>query len=172
MDDLAIRRCTVDGAETMGEEAPLVLVVESEAGLRSDYCNWLAEEGYRVFVAANGLEALELTRMHQPLLVLMNLDLPGLDGWEATRVLRRDPWLREIHVVALTGSAAKTRDCDGRSAGCDAVLRTPIRRQALIDTVCRFVPNSIPESIVRVKVVPGPQGQAMHPSFTLRRKRA
>ncbi|MGA3122601.1 MAG: response regulator [Polyangiaceae bacterium] len=172
MDDLAIRRSTVDGAETMGEEAPLVLVVESEARLRSDYCNWLAEEGYRVFVAANGLEALELTRMHQPLLVLMNLDLPGLDGWEATRVLRRDPWLREIHVVALTGSAAKTRDCDGRSAGCDAVLRTPIRRQALIDTVCRFVPNSIPESIVRVKVVPGPQGQAMHPSFTLRRKRA
>lgn len=45
MDDLAIRRSTVDGAEAMGEEAPLVLVVESEARLRSDYCNWLAEEG-------------------------------------------------------------------------------------------------------------------------------
>jgi len=172
MDDLAIRRSTVDVAATMEDKAPLVLIVESDAGLRSDYCRWLAEEGYRVLVAANGLEALELTRMHQPLLVLMNLDLPGLDGWEATRVLRRDPWLRAIHVVALTGSAAKTRDCDGRSAGCDAALRTPIQRQALIDMVCRFVPSRIAESTVRVKVAAGPHGQAMDPSFTLRRKRA
>jgi two-component system, cell cycle response regulator DivK len=171
MDDLAIGRSSVDGAATMRDEAPLVLVVESEARLRSDYCNWLADEGYRVFIATNGLEALELTQMHRPLLVLMNLDLPGLDGWEATRVLRRDPWLRAIHVVALTGSAAKTRDCDGRSAGCDAALRTPIQRQALIDMVGRFVPSRIAESTVRVKVAV-PHVQAVHPSFTLGRKRA
>jgi len=135
----------------MDDEAPLLLVVENDNGLRSDYGVWLVDEGYRVLLAANGLEALELTRMHLPNLLLMNLDLPVLDGWEVTRVLRRDPRLCGIRVVAMTGRGTKTPDCDGKSAGCDASLRTPVSRPTLLAVAHRWVPL-VPESLTRIKV--------------------
>jgi CheY-like chemotaxis protein len=154
----------------VGDEGPFILIVENDDGLRSDYRTWLVEEGLRVLVAANGLEALELSRMHRPSLILMNLDLPGLDGWEATRVLRRDPRLQTIRVVALTSRAAKMRDSDGRSAGCNAALRTPIRRQALIAVVRRFVPETAHDSLVRLQS-PAPHAPVARHWLMLGRKR-
>ena len=136
----------------MDEGAPLVLVVENDDRLRSDYVDWLTEEGYRLVGAANGLEGLEFSRMYRPGLVVMNLDLPGLDGWETARILRRDVVLSSIKMVALTSRFAKTRDRDGRSAGCDSALRSPVHRSLLISTVRRFLPLHLHESLARVKV--------------------
>jgi CheY-like chemotaxis protein len=140
----------------MSELGGVVLIAEGNDGLRSHYGRWLAEEDYEVVLAANGLEALELTRVREPLVVLMNLDLPGLDGWEATRVLRRDPLLHTTVVIALTGWAVKTRDSDARSAGCDGVLRAPARREDLLAIVAHYAPPQCDGrgSFVRLRAAP------------------
>ena len=136
----------------MDEGTPLVLVVENDDRLRSDYVDWLTDEGYRLVGAANGLEGLEFSRMYRPGLIVMNLDLPGLDGWETARILRRDPVLSIIKILALTSQFAKARDRDGRSAGCDGALRSPVPQGLLLSTVRRFLPLRPHDSLARVKV--------------------
>lgn len=151
--------------------ASIVLVAETDDGLRSDYRNWLVDEGYGVLVAASGLEALELARMHDPSLLLMNLDLPGLDGTEAARVLRRDPRLCTIKIVGLVDPATYALEGPKRAADCNAVLREPIGRQALITAARRFLHAGLRQSHVRAKVdAPAPQGEAASFWFRLGRK--
>lgn len=156
----------------MDEGTPLVLVVENDDRLRADYVDWLTEEGYRLVGAANGLEGLEFSRMYKPGLIVMNLDLPGLDGWETARILRRDVVLSSIKMVALTSRFAKTRDRDGRSAGCDSALRSPVHRGLLISTVRRFLPLHPHESLARVKVSAPVDAESPRAWWAAGRKRA
>jgi CheY-like chemotaxis protein len=157
---------------TMDEGTPLVLVVENDDRWRADYLEWLTEEGYRLIGAANGLEGLEFTRMYRPGLIVMNLDLPGLDGWETARILRRDPVLSSIKILALTSRFAKTRDRDGRSAGCDSALRSPVARGLLFSTVRRFLPLHPPESLARVKIGAVADAESPRAWWAAGRKRA
>ncbi len=156
----------------MDEGTPLVLVVENDDRLRADYVDWLTEEGYRLVGAANGLEGLEFSRMYRPGLIVMNLDLPGLDGWETARILRRDPVLSTIKILALTSRFAKTRDRDGRSAGCDSALRSPVPQGLLVSTVRRFLPLHPHESLARVKVSAVVEADSARGWWAVGRKRA
>ena len=85
--------------------APLILVVEDYDDAREMYVEYLTFTGFRVESATNGLEAIEMTQRLKPDLVLMDLALPKLDGWEATRRLKSDPATARIPVIALTGHA-------------------------------------------------------------------
>jgi CheY-like chemotaxis protein len=106
-------------------EAPLVLVVDDYEDAREMYAESLRVSGYRVALARDGREAVAETDALLPDLVLMDLSLPGLDGWEATRQIKANPRTRHIPVVALTGHALSNAAEGARAAGCDAFVLKP-----------------------------------------------
>ena len=85
------------------DQGPLILVVDDYEDAREMYAEYLRFCGFRVAEARNGNEALEQAFTLMPDLILMDLSLPGMDGWEATRQLKADERTRNIPVVALTG---------------------------------------------------------------------
>jgi two-component system cell cycle response regulator DivK len=81
--------------------------------------------------AANGEEAVALAARERPDVILMDLSMPKLDGWEATRRLKRDPRTRHIPVIAFTGHVLKAYLEQAREAGCDAVMTKPMQPREL-----------------------------------------
>ncbi len=102
-----------------------MLVVDDYEDARELYAESLRVLGFRVAVARDGAEAIDLARALTPDVVLMDLSLPGVDGWEATRRLKADPLTRHIPVVALTGHALAQAADSARAAGCDRLLIKP-----------------------------------------------
>ena len=90
------------------------------------YTEWLTGSGFRVSQAHNGLQALERALDLLPDVVVTDLNIPGIDGFELTRRLKHDPRTREIPVIAVTGYAAFAADPErAHRAGCDVVLPKP-----------------------------------------------
>ena len=106
--------------------SPLVLVVDDMEDGREICAEYLAFHNYRVATAADGHEALAQAFALLPDLILMDLSLPGLDGWEATRRLKADLRTRDIPVIALTAHALATARDQALEAGCDAVVTKPV----------------------------------------------
>ena len=103
-----------------------VLLVEDDPDGRLAYTEWLADAGFRVIAAHNGLQALERAFDHRPDVVVTDLNIPGIDGYELTRRLKQDPRTSDVPVLAVTGYAAFAADPGrARRAGCDAVLPKP-----------------------------------------------
>jgi two-component system, cell cycle response regulator DivK len=115
-----------------------VLIVEDDVYLSELYARHLRAAGYEVFTVGDGLEALRAAPVRYPDVILMDLGLPLMDGWEATRILKRDPRTADIPVIAVTGRTMKTCDADARSAGCDEVLHKPCEEDGLLAAVRRF----------------------------------
>ena len=105
--------------------APLILVVDDYEDNRDMYSQYLQFAGLRVAEAANGKEALAKTAELMPDLIVMDLSLPGVDGWQATRLIKQDPKTRHILVLALTGHALEGASQGAKDAGCDAFLTKP-----------------------------------------------
>jgi two-component system, cell cycle response regulator DivK len=95
----------------------------------------LANEGYDVWTAADAEDALALLRTSRPKVILMDLQLPGMDGLELTRLLKADPSTRSIRVIALTAYAMKGDEEKALAAGCDAYLSKPIDTDRLPEIV-------------------------------------
>lgn len=105
---------------------PSVLLVEDDLDGRRLYAEWLTGAGFRVAEAHNGLQALERALDSRPDVVVTDLNIPGIDGFELTRRLKQDARTRDIPVLAVTGYAAFAADPGrARRAGCDAVLPKP-----------------------------------------------
>ena len=126
-----------DAAKT--REQPLVLVVEDYQDAREMYAAYLQFSGFDVAEAGNGIEAIEKTRELLPDIVLMDLALPRMDGWEATRRLKNDPKTRHIPIVALTGHALAGHAEGAREAGCDAFVTKPCLPDALVTEIKRLL---------------------------------
>jgi two-component system cell cycle response regulator DivK len=124
---------------------PLVLVVEDYQDAREMYAAYLSFSGYRVAEATNGIEAIEKTLELMPDIILMDLALPRMDGWEATRRLKLDERTRHIPIVALTGHALAGHAEGARQAGCDAFVTKPCLPDALVAEIQRML-ASRPES--------------------------
>jgi two-component system, cell cycle response regulator DivK len=107
------------------ESSPLVLVVDDMVDGREICAEYLSFRGYRVATAADGLEALAKAFDLLPHVILMDLSLPGIDGWEATRRLKRDERTRRIPVIALTAHALPSARDEALAAGCDSVVTKP-----------------------------------------------
>ena len=118
---------------------PLVLVVEDYHDAREMYAAYLSFSGYRVAEATNGLEAIEKTMELMPDIILMDLALPRMDGWEATRRLKMDERTRHIPIVALTGHALAGHAEGARQAGCDAFVTKPCLPDALVAEIERML---------------------------------
>jgi two-component system, cell cycle response regulator DivK len=105
--------------------APLVLVVDDVDHGREIFAEYLEFRGFRVATAADGLEALEKAFELRPDVILMDLSLPGIDGWEATRRLKQDERTRHIPIIALTAHALASAHERAREVGCNAVVTKP-----------------------------------------------
>ena len=115
-----------------------ILIVE-DVELNRDLLAQLLEDDYRLLFAGDGEEALDCTAADQPDLILMDLSLPRMDGWEATRRLKADPALKAIPVIALSAHAMKLHEDRAREAGCDDFLTKPIDDVLLFATIARFL---------------------------------
>lgn len=103
-----------------------ILIVEDNELNRDVLSRRLSASGYEVLVAEDGLQGLALAMAHQPDLILMDLGLPEIDGWECVRRLRANPVTRSIPVVALTAHAMTGHREKALEAGCDEFDTKPI----------------------------------------------
>ena len=118
---------------------PLILVVDDFEDNRTMYAEYLAFSGFRVAQAANGQEAIDVANRDIPDVILMDLSLPIMDGWEATRRLKADPRTKGIPVIALTGHTLAGHSQGAQEAGCDAFLAKPCMPEDLLARVRQFV---------------------------------
>jgi CheY-like chemotaxis protein len=121
------------------DTAPLILVVDDYQDAREMYAEYLVFSGFRVAEARNGNEAVAQAFALTPDLILMDLSLPGMDGWEATRLLKADERTRHIPVVALTGHALAGASEGARKAGCDSFVTKPCLPDDLVVEVRRML---------------------------------
>lgn len=126
---------------TLQPDSKLVLVVDDFVDNREMYSEYLSFSGYRVIQATNGREALEAARTQHPDIIIMDLSLPVMDGWEATRQLKADAGTRNIPVVALTGHALSAHTKEAQAAGCDSFLTKPCLPDALVVEIKRMLKN-------------------------------
>ena len=106
-------------------QPPLVLIVDDVDHGREICSEYLQFRGFRVATAADGQEALDKAFELLPDVILMDLSLPKIDGWEATRRLKNDDRTRAIPVVALTAHALASAHDKAMEAGCDSVVTKP-----------------------------------------------
>jgi len=104
---------------------PLVLIVDDYPDAREMYAEYLQFSGFDTLEAGNGMEALQQAAEAEPDIILMDLSLPVMDGWEATRRLKSDERTAAIPVVALTGHALAGISEGAKKAGCDAFVTKP-----------------------------------------------
>ena len=116
-----------------------ILVVEDDVDNRRIVAKTLAVEGYEIIEAVDGIEALAHAQAAHPDPILMDLALPNMDGWEATRRLKSDPRTRAIPVVALTAVAMRGDEEQARAAGCDDYISKPARPVAIREIVRKYI---------------------------------
>jgi CheY-like chemotaxis protein len=118
---------------------PLILLVEDYDDAREMYRDYLEYAGFQVETARDGHEALVKARASNPDLILMDLSLPGLDGWEATRMLKTDPATSHLIVVALSAHALSAEGDRARRAGCDGFIAKPCLPNELVEQMAAFL---------------------------------
>ena len=116
-----------------------VLIVEDNELNRDILSRLLAEQGYDVILATEGFECLDLAAAHQPDLILMDLGMPEIDGWECTRRLKEQPITRHIPIIALTAHAMLEDRDRALGAGCDDFDTKPIDFAGLIQKMERLL---------------------------------
>src|ERR1035437_4592977 len=109
---------------------PILIVDDTPVNLKLTRI-LLVNEGYRVLTAASAEEALEVLRSYRPRLILADIQLPGMDGLEMTRLIKQDERTRDIAVVALTAFAMKGDEQKAMEAGCDGYITKPIDTRTL-----------------------------------------
>jgi len=119
----------------MAVDNDYILVVDDSPDGRDMLREYLTFRGFSVVDAPNGERALEVARTHPPAVILMDLQMPGIGGWEATRQLKAHPDTRDIIVIALTSHALAPNEEIARQAGCDAFITKPFDIKAVGDAL-------------------------------------
>ena len=132
------------GAEAAGQdEAPrkLILIVEDSEDIRYLLVQLLEEEGYRTEVATDGEAGFSAAQRLQPQLILMDLSLPGMDGWETVRRLRRLSQFTSTPIIALTAHATDKDKERALAAGCTAYISKPFDMETLLEQLAKYLPQ-------------------------------
>ena len=116
-----------------------LLLVEDNEDNRIIYSTVLRHTGYEVIEALDGAQAVELARSRHPDLILMDISIPEIDGWEATKILRQDPATRDIPIIALTAHALADDRERATAVGFTAYLAKPIEPRAVVAEVRRWI---------------------------------
>ena len=117
-----------------------ILVVEDQDDNRQILRDLLSHAGYEVFEVDNGEDALPAAVEHRPDVILMDLQLPLLDGYEATKRIKADPALKHIPIIVVTSYALSGDEAKARTAGCDAYVAKPFSPRALLERIREFSP--------------------------------
>ena len=117
-----------------------ILVVEDQEDNRRILHDLLTSAGYEIIIAEDGQEALDVARRERPNLILMDIQLPLLDGYEATRRIKADPTLRAIPIIVITSYALSGDEAKAKAAGCDAYVAKPYSPRALLAKVREYLP--------------------------------
>ena len=120
---------------------PKLLIVEDNELNRDVLSRRLMRRGYEVVIATDGAQGVEMADGEQPDLILMDLGLPVLDGWEATRRIKRGERTRGIPVIALTAHAMTGDDLRARDAGCDDFDTKPVDLPRLLAKIEALLPS-------------------------------
>ena len=123
----------------MADSSKTVLLVEDNEDNRTVYRTILEHFGYQVIEARNGEDGVRMAREDHPDLILMDISIPIIDGWEATRRLKENERTRHIPIVALTGHALAGHAEGARQAGCDAFVTKPCLPDALLAEIQRML---------------------------------
>lgn len=116
-----------------------VLIVDDNDDNRDLYTQYLEHRGLTVASAANALDGIALAEQLRPDLILMDLGLPGLDGWEATRRLKQTDWSAGITIVAVTAHVLEEARQRALEAGVDGFVTKPVTPDVLYETIQRLL---------------------------------
>ncbi len=116
-----------------------ILVVDDTEWNR-DLMVQLLEDEYTVLQAVDGEEGVRVAEQQKPDLILMDLGMPVMDGWEATRMIKANDALKHIPIIAVTSHAMVGDEIDARKAGCDDYLSKPVDDEALLKKIKKFLP--------------------------------
>ena len=118
----------------------LILVVEDQEDNRRIMRDLLTSVGYEVIEAVTGEEGVAAAETHRPDLILMDIQLPGLDGYEATRQIKANPDLEHIPIIVVTSYALSGDDVKAFEAGCNAYVSKPFSPRELLAKIHEFLP--------------------------------
>ena len=118
-----------------------ILVVEDQMDNRQILRDLLGNAGYTLVEAENGEEALAAVAKQRPDLILMDIQLPVMDGYEATRRIKSDPATKSIPIIVITSYALSGDEGKARAAGCDAYVTKPYSPRQLLAKVREFLPS-------------------------------
>jgi two-component system cell cycle response regulator DivK len=117
-----------------------ILVVEDHADNRRIVRDLFTSAGYEIIEAVTGEEGVTMAETQHPDLILMDIQLPGLDGYETTRRIKANPGLGHIPIIAVTSYALSGDDVKAFAAGCDAYIAKPFSPRALLAKVREYLP--------------------------------
>jgi two-component system cell cycle response regulator DivK len=117
-----------------------ILVVEDQSDNMQILRDLLTSAGYEMIEAEDGLEGVRAATAHRPDLILMDIQLPLLDGYEATRRIKADPALRAIPIIVVTSYALSGDETKARAAGCDGYVPKPYSPRVLLAKIREYLP--------------------------------
>ncbi|HEX2093222.1 MAG TPA: response regulator [Longimicrobiaceae bacterium] len=123
----------------MSVSSKTVLLVEDNEDNRTVYRTILEHFGYEVIEARNGEDGIRMAREDHPDLILMDISIPLVDGWEATKILKADPATSGIPIIALTAHALATDRAKAQEVGCDGYLAKPCEPRRVVAEVEKFI---------------------------------
>ena len=118
-----------------------ILVIEDHEDNRRILRDLLTSAGYEPIEAVTGEEGLTLAETHRPELILMDIQLPGMDGYETTRRIKANPALRQIPVIAVTSYALSGDEVKAMEAGCDTYVTKPFSPRTLLAKIREYLPQ-------------------------------
>ncbi len=118
-----------------------ILVVEDQEDNRKIMRDLLSSAGYEVIEAVTGSDGVAMAEAEVPDLILMDMQLPGIDGYEATRQIRAKPALRDVPIIAVTSYALNGDENKTLEVGCNAYFAKPFSPRKLLDKIREFVPQ-------------------------------
>jgi two-component system cell cycle response regulator DivK len=116
-----------------------ILLIEDTEDNRQIIRDLMAGTGYELLEAEDGETGVAMAAAHRPDLILMDIQLPVVDGYEATRRIKSDPALRHIPVIAVTSYALSGDEVRARAAGCDSYVAKPFSPRQLLATIRQFL---------------------------------
>lgn len=123
---------------------PIVLIVEDNEASRDALARLLQRRNYQVLVAADGLQAMAIARAAKPDLILMDLGLPGIDGWDATVQIKADPATHHIPIIVLSANAMPNDRHQAIAAGGDDFDTKPVQFDRLLGKIESLLPGDAP----------------------------
>jgi len=124
-------------------DSPRILIVDDNPAIRDGFREYLEAAGFLVDVCGDGADALEVVRLTAPHVVVLDLGLPGIDGWEVARQLKADDATKHISLIAFTAHHMPQEQASALRAGCDLFLSKPCSGERLLEEIRKVLKQKV-----------------------------